>query len=220
MSDYYLHILCEGQSEGNFSKKHLSKYLQSFGIHCQYSLITTNKDKNKKGGNTDYAKLINEINELLKHPYCIVTTFVDYYRFPENFPSFQDCVRQKDKYKAKQCIENGMSKDINNNRFIPYVQLHEFEAIVFADIPNTKELEKKVLQEILNQFNDNPEYINSNKPPSKRIASLVKGYSNSKSLMNTIILESIVIDNVRQKCKGFNEWIENILNYFNKIRNT
>lgn len=215
---YQLHILCEGHSEEAFVENKLEKFFETKEISVDYSLITTSKSKNIKGGNTDYNKIKGDILKLLENPNNIVTTFVDYYRLPQNFPQYNNCKSAYlSAYEIKKCLENAFKMDIQSERFIPYIQLHEFETLIFADISNLDLNNKQKLSSILSKFSNNPELINSNNPPSQRISEIIDGYKNAKSRESARIMQNINIDNIRQSCKGFNEWIENILKTFENL---
>ncbi|MCD4653402.1 DUF4276 family protein [bacterium] len=86
-------------------------------------------------------------------------------------------------YDKIQAVEDALSKDIGERRFIPYIQLHEFEALVFADPEklNSEYLERNQeigrLVEISSR--ENPELINEGfeTAPSKRILKEIPEYN-------------------------------------------
>ncbi len=234
MSYYYLHILCEGQCEAQFVKKYLSVFLKKYNTDVNYSIITTNFDKKVKGGNTDYKKIKSEIINLLKDPNMVLTTFIDFYKLPNNFPQYQDCKKSNEIYHIKKCLENSFFENINNatssshinsNRFIPYIQLHEFETLLFADIDNLtthfgkSKIDKDKMRRILKNKDNNPELINNNYPPSKIISELITEYPSAKLLISGILLKNINIEKIKETCPSFNEWLQKIFNKFNQLNN-
>ena len=96
----------------------------------------------------------------------------------------------------------------------PYVQMYEFEALLFSDISKFElhdhwdnEAEKR-LQRICDAF-ETPEDIN-NSPrtaPSKRLNDIFSGYGNNKTLYGPLIAEDIGLDKIREKCPLFNQWV-------------
>ena len=114
---------------------------------------------------------------------------------------------------------------IIDHRFIPYIQLHEFEALLFCGIEYIAELypgcEKRCeqLTQALQNVG-NPELIN-NSPhtaPSKRIIKAIEGdnkthYNYNKPKTGRFVTEKIGIDELRSKCKHFDEWIEKLIIY-------
>ncbi|MBL0107434.1 MAG: DUF4276 family protein [Ignavibacteria bacterium] len=82
-------------------------------------------------------------------------------------------------------MEKSCSEDINELRYIPYIQLHEFEGLLFTKmdgfelIPaiNNDPIKISELQEILINY-PNPELINEGSitAPSKRLSNIIPGY--------------------------------------------
>ncbi len=102
--------------------------------------------------------------------------------------------------------------------FMPYIQLHEFEALLFVDIIKLQveyplSIEKiRVLKEKTDIYGD-PEMINNSPEtaPSKRIiAALEQDYHYNKVKSGTAVTSAIGIENLLEKCQHFKEWIENI----------
>jgi hypothetical protein len=109
-----------------------------------------------------------------------------------------------------------MMEDIDvkfNYRFVPYIQLHEFEGLLFnkidyfyKEIPNYELIGKDELVKTLIDF-PNPEMINNSKEtaPSKRLLRIVRNYN--KIVYGNVLAESIGLQNIRNKCPRFNTWI-------------
>jgi len=96
-------------------------------------------------------------------------------------------------------------------RFIPYLQLHEYEAILFSDPAafaagiNHPSLEGH-FQRIRNEF-DSPEDINNapDTSPSKRVIAACPSYR--KVIEGTRAAAAVGIPKMRQECPHFREWI-------------
>ncbi|HMR90341.1 MAG TPA: DUF4276 family protein [Saprospiraceae bacterium] len=96
---------------------------------------------------------------------------------------------------------------------MPYIQLHEFEALVFASHKSIKHLYTDVdvnfseLDQVIIQY-PNPEDINdsSESAPSKRLKQLIKGYN--KIVDGIIIIEENGIENILNQCPRFKTWVE------------
>lgn len=148
----------------------------------------------------------------------------DYYALPSSFPKYNESQKIEDKYKKIEFLENAFSEYEQNKRFIPYLQLHEFEALVFCGIEYLPKLypgcEKRIktLQDALS-ITSNPELINNNPntAPSKRIIKAIEGekkkviYHYNKPSTGKYITKQVGIEVLRSKCKHFNEWIEKLL---------
>jgi hypothetical protein len=99
-------------------------------------------------------------------------------------------------------------------RFIPYVQMYEYEALLFSDAAKFAQgIEKPELapefQAIRSSF-VTPEHINDSREtaPSKRIIKLMPGYQ--KPLYGTLAAIEIGLHAIRRECQLFNEWIEKL----------
>lgn len=115
-----------------------------------------------------------------------------------------------------------------DHRVIPYIQLHEYETIYFADITGFVATDNKKLQpiiqdmsDILVQFNNEPELINNSQTtaPSKRIQGLFENqklnYEKSKTFYAELYSADrnyiYKIDLIRSLCPHFNNWITELL---------
>ena len=118
-------------------------------------------------------------------------------------------------------LETQMQLDIDEDlryRFIPYIQLHEFEGLLFCDVDVFKQVipqeELVGMQELVEVIsgNPNPEMINNSPEtsPSHRLLRIIKGYN--KIVYGNIIAETIGIETIRTKCPRFNEWLTQIEN--------
>lgn len=210
-------ISVEGQTEETFVRQVLTPYFHNKQIDIRPTLVVTKKIKdgpNFKGGITTYEKVRNDILRLFSGNPDLVTTFYDFYGLPDNFPG-KSSLPSGDCYTRVKFIEDAFAQNINNHRFLPYLQLHEFEAFAFIDIeitakqftnPTTpKGAMLSSLKAITNQF-QSPEEINENPQncPSRRIKSLYSAYDKVND--GASITKNLTIDAIRSTCAHFNEW--------------
>ena len=149
---------------------------------------------------------------------AFVTMLIDFYGIKDyhQFPEWEKCETITNKNERVDCLESAMKKDIEDMirwRFIPYIQLHEFEALLLNKFDvyeqNFQKSELKNIVELKRLTNiENPEMINSDNPPSKRLSELISRYN--KILYGACIAASIGLDNIRSKCPRFNNWIETL----------
>ncbi len=128
-----LFIVVEGQTEEEFVNELLSPYLNTFEIYdVRATKIATSKGH--KGGFVNYQHLKNDVTKLLKQSGkdVIVTTFVDFFRLPTNVPNFTTISKKFTKKNSVYEFEKAIAKDIDDHRFVPYIQMHEFEALLFS----------------------------------------------------------------------------------------
>ena len=125
-------IICEGQTEIEFCKDVLSPFLIKKDIFIQTPLV-----KKSGGGIVPWTSLKKQIENHLLEQNVYVTTFIDYYGIPDNFnfPKWSESKIIVNKSERMDLLENGMHLDLKSNpRFIPYIQLHEFESLLFNNI--------------------------------------------------------------------------------------
>ena len=226
-----VHVLCEGQTEQGFVEEVLRPYLQDRGVTGVKSiLITTNKKKNARGGMLTYKDAERDMNLLRltkqdnEYECHLFTTMFDLYALPDDFPGFAEASTIYDSYVRVKALEKSFSEAINEKRFVPYIQLHEFEALLFCGISHLSKLypgcEKRCEQLTKDlQKAGNPELIDNGPTtaPSKRIIKAIEGekrthYNYNKPATGKAITKEIGIDELRAKCPHFNEWIEKLLN--------
>ena len=189
--------------------------MNTFGIYdVRATKITTSKGH--KGGFVNYQHLKNDVMKLLKQSGkdVIVTTFVDFFRLPKSVPDFANISKKFTKKNSVDEFEKAIAKDINDHRFVPYIQIHEFEALLFSSVKGFSvyyENEKNVIKgvaKILDEFS-NPEDINSDRPPSYRIEELTKSYD--KPIHGNIMALEIGMATIIKKCPRFKIWVRELI---------
>jgi len=208
-------VLVEGQTEEGFIKRVLGPHLAAKEIYLTATIIKTKREirgPDHKGGINSYKQVKRDLLPLLKDASAnIVTTMIDYYALPSDFPGYDERPNGSC-YERVEFIENQFSSDINQTKFLPYLQLHEFEALVFAseDKISTTFINVpgkiKQVTAINNSFHS-PEEINENpdSAPSKRLKSIFIEYQ--KTYHSQLILSQVTIDVLRVKCPHFNSWL-------------
>ena len=215
----YVSILVEGQTEETFVKEILASHLYDFDVSLVPTIVKTKKIKkgpHYKGGVVNYDHIKRDLLALLGNSSIDkVTTMLDLYALPSNFPSIQVTTNQG-VTKARD-LEQALSGDIGNNKLIPYIQVHEFESILFSDASKFSyafpENQAQRLLEIASQF-ISPEDINETPQgaPSKRILDVVGDNQYQKTLHGPIIALEISLKVIREKCSHFNQWLSDLEN--------
>jgi hypothetical protein len=207
-------ILAEGQTEERFVKDVLYPWFWPKGIALIPKVAATKRVKKGpdfKGGITEYQKVENDLRRLLGDTAVLfVTTFLDYYGLPSDFPGMSTRPSGSSLERARH-VEVEWERKIAHQRFRAYLMVHEFEALLFA---KPDELAKAVYQAdandklttIRNSF-PTPEDIDDDPvtAPSKRIMSIVPAYQ--KTLHGPLITGRIGLEVLRQQCPHFNEWL-------------
>lgn len=208
-------FIVEGDTEISFIQKCIMPYLYQKGFTNPMNAqkIITNRKKNKKGGNVAFDYLKNDIERVAATRNVLITTFLDFFRLPTDFPGYTtDSLKIE---QIEEAVRENISSIVDRANFLPYIQRHEIEALMYTNMDGfnyvvDKEESLNKLKEIINQY-ANPEDINSGSEtaPSKR---LMKIFPYQKTTDGEIILEALPIDEIRSKCPRFNEWLENLEN--------
>jgi hypothetical protein len=220
-----LHVLVEGQTEESFVNEVLAPELGANGIYPDAHRITTGRRHGRlcRGGFVAYEHLARDLLLWMKQDQnreSWFTTMVDFYKLPGNFPGQSTLAPNLDTQARVAHLEGELARDIVqqlpslpvSQRLIPYIQMHEFEALLFSDpsafleaYPGNQSLVDQ-LAAIRAQF-DNPEDIDDGNTtsPSKRILYLAPGYQKVVAGIN--IARRIGLATIRRECRHFNEWL-------------
>ena len=215
-----LNVTAEGQTEEHFIKQTLSNHLGQFNISTDVRCVLTSKDKTKcyRGGLINYQKAKTDILTWIKEDNnsdVRFTTMFDLYALRTDFPKFEESQKIADPYKRVEFLQFAFFEDINDHRFIPYIQLYEFESLILAK-PEELEIEYFEHSNAIEKLKEavaekgNPELVND-KPetaPSKRIIKLIPEYN--KVGVGASVVEIIGIEWLKKNCNHFNSWIEKL----------
>ena len=219
-----LNVFCEGQTEQGFCRQVLQPHLFTNGDGVIQTLPVGLKDHHHVyglGSRGSYNRvrkfIINTIKSRSK-PGVHFTTFLDLYALPSDFPGVNDNTRNAaDPGSYVRSLEEAFAADIHSQFFLPHVQLHEFETMLFAD-PEAfsiafENYEEKVLRlkSIADEF-PSIEHINDGKTtaPSKRIIEVFPEYDGRKASAGPDIAQTIGLSVIRQKCPHFGDWLNRL----------
>ena len=214
-----VHVICEGQTEEMFVNELLLPVFLAKGVHLVPALVGK---PGRKGGNFKFERLHSDVeNRLLGDRTAYCTTFFDYYGLPQTFPGKEAQDSQTDIQIKAAAVQQAMTAELVRligedpmRRFIPFVQMYEFEALLFSD-PDAfakgidREHLSKPLTNIAKQF-ESPEHINNSphSAPSKRIEALMSDYE--KPLMGTLAALEVGLSVMREKCALFDAWLKRL----------
>ncbi|WP_346290940.1 DUF4276 family protein [Sphaerothrix gracilis] len=214
-----LYLFAEGQTEQTFADTLIKPHLAQYGVFMNRPRLIAHARRHGKvhrGGGQSYIPMRDDILRSLREDSnsgAFFTTMIDLYAIHPDFPGLakSDSFRQNPNQRV-EFLEQQFAEDIGDNRFIPYIQLHEYEAYLFADptcfeyVDNLSDNGIEALQAIAAQY-ATPELINDGRDtaPSKRILAQFSAYK--KVSDGTQLAEIIGLQTIREKCHHFNTWL-------------
>lgn len=214
-----VYIICEGKTEVNFVKQLLLEPFAYQGIYLSPTLLGTT---GHKGGRVQFDRLRDDLKRYLLHDKtAICTTFFDFYALPTDFPGKAEADKQIAVADKAQSVCTNLADKLAQSidslpmaRFIPYVQMHEFEALLFSDPQSfatgiSQPEQANALKRIRESF-ASPEEINDSPltAPSKRILALMPKYQ--KPIDGIIAAQSIGLTTIRKECRLFDGWLKQL----------
>lgn len=206
----------EGRTEQTFIRDVLAPVVSGKGVSLTARLVGK---PGHKGGVGEYQRARKDIIALLKQELATtITSMFDFYGMPDSWPDRKKAKQVSHDRKART-VEEAIREDIastlgsafDERRLIPYIQMHEFEALLFSQ-PSVLSIvmrepdSAKELEAIRGDFST-PEEINDdpNMAPSKRIENLFPTYR--KALHGILAAKRITIEVIRRECPHFSEWL-------------
>jgi hypothetical protein len=222
MSRLLIHV--EGQTEEAFVNQVLRGHLTELGYGSVSARILGNaRHRSRKRGITPWPSAKKDIlNHLKEDPNCFATTMVDFYGLPRSenaaWPGRANPRGTTSQARAafveaamREAIVSEMGGGFNPHRFVPFVLMHEFEALLFSDCQGfSRALARPALQPELQRIRDGfptPEDINDSPhtAPSKRVTALVEDYQ--KPVFGPLIALEIGLETIRGECPHFDQWL-------------
>lgn len=219
MSDYAeIVTLVEGPTEKIFIADILVPYLVKKGVFMTPIIISK---PGQKGGDVKFARVKNDIELHLKQRSdTYLTLFVDFYGIKNDWPGLEEAKRQSTPNRKAERINCATKAKVNSlfmncnseKRFIPYVSMHEFEALLFSEpqiLANQLNVSQSEIEKILSECGE-PENIDDSpsKAPSKRLENLSDRFR--KTSTGITIAKAIGIAKIRERCPIFTNWLRSI----------
>jgi len=224
VSSVSVYVVVEGPTERTFVRDVLAPAMSCQGVHLYPALIG---GSGHKGGNIRFDRAKIDIRNFLRQQRDAYTsTMFDYFRLDTDWPGRTD-VRRRVKsgatLRAREkaaILETAMQEALEKaypdvdarRRFVPYIEMHEFEALLFSDarvLAEKAEIAVSQIDRILDECAE-PEEIDDDpqKAPSRQIMALNNSYR--KVAMGKAITEAIGIPTLRRKCAHFDEWLRKL----------
>jgi hypothetical protein len=230
-----VYVIVEGQTENAVLNKLLGTHLGAMGIdlHCPIVKLGIGRGGVKWLRFEEFSEQIQRFLKDRRTP--VVTTFFDYYGLPFGEGRGWDFV-QKAKTdvgfrgldvtvksiedEIHRLVTEGLDLPNVKDRFMPYIQLHELEALFFAEpdkLANVFEnaaLEQDFVKAVTDcggceKINDSPQTA-----PSKRINAAFPKYIKGRSDLahGPRLAEKLDLVTVREACPRFDAWVSKLEN--------
>jgi hypothetical protein len=213
-------VVGEGPTEESFVRDLLAFRLSHQEIFLSPRLIRTSPAA--RGGGLSWDRVRRFLrNTLRERSTTYVTTFFDLYALDTDFPGTAEARGITDPLARAAHLERCMHEAIvaeaecRAERFLPHIQPHEFEALVFTDIEAFVAVEQRwqAYLEPCRQARiaaESPEHINDgvDTHPSARLQEFRPRYI--KPLHGVALIERIGLDRIRAECAHFDAWLSRL----------
>lgn len=205
----------EGKSEQRFLQQIVAPYLGARGTYLHPCVVGK---LGRKGGAKPWDVVLNDLRRHhAEHPSWLITTVFDYYGLPKSWPGLAEAKKRTGEAAIdflEAAIHAAVVEAIPTlgGRFIPYIQRHEFEALLFADgasVVSAVGADPKAGAAIdqtreqcggCEAIDDGPETA-----PSKRLKVVLPKYD--KAAHGVLIVQAAGLPCVRAACPRFDAWL-------------
>jgi len=215
-----LYMTVEGQTEAAFAEKVLSPHLTRFEVYLHPPRLTglhrRRRGRIPQGGllNT-FGHALTDMRNWLQEDQSSdarFTMMVDLYSLPNDFPGYNTGMNKVTGREQAVALQESLMAEMNDPRFIPYLQLHEYEALVLVDprrIATLYEITNAQINALCDECDrfSTPEEINhgQHSHPKYRIQQRVPAYD--ENIAGPLLAEDIGLPTLRKRCPHFGEWL-------------
>jgi hypothetical protein len=191
-----LGILSEGKTERGFVRDVLRPHLEIVGIRVEPPILKVGGGG--RGGAVNLDRVVENARKL-SFNFDTLTTMFDWNGFAGHSAASADE------------LEAELERRVGRENFFAYVQVHDFEALLFADPAATAQAFEQPdladrMSDILRQCGE-PETINSRLGPSRRLIGLAPQYDGAKPFLGPAAASKAGLAKLRDRCPRFAQWI-------------
>lgn len=223
-----LNLVVEGQTEQAFIREVLAPHLAGFGVFATARRVETSRSRRHLGGGTHvqvfrggmsgWPKVRRDIERWLKEDRgARLSTMFDVYALPDDFPGQEAARAEPDPLRRVTLLEAALADAIGDPRFVPYLQLHEFEALLLSlpeSLADFFEIDPAKLAPLVAAVAafPSPEHVDDHPrtAPSKRIIELVPAYAGAKATAGPVLASRIGLPHIRRHCRHFDAWLNTL----------
>ena len=219
-----LYVFAEGPTEQTFAATVLRPYLAERGVYMHNPVLIAHAHKRQRthrGGGRQFHAMQKDIVRFLKQDFAkdaFFTTMIDLYALHRGFPGADAAEKHRDDpYRRVGMLEESWASETEDRRFIPHIQLHEYEAYLFTDIlvlANYYEGRQREIGRLKRAVDSlgSPELIDDGpeSAPSKRIIACVPQYESDKLTVGVQAATRIGLPAIRDRCPHFSTWVAHL----------
>ena len=215
-------VVCEGRTEESFINGLVQPILATKAVYLRPRLIPTSPAS--KGGALTRDRVVRSLCRALRErDDTYVTTFFDLYGLPSDFPGPSANRAPKDSIARCEQIENSLHNVVTeqaqrrSDRFIPHIQPHEFEALLFSDTnafvrvdSNWRRAESDLAKVVKRA--GGPEHVNDG-PDTHPFARLKRAIPSYRKVADGVNVAAVIgLPRIRAECHHFASWLDRIEN--------
>lgn len=214
-------IYCEGQTEEMFVERLLRHQLLLHGVKVERPILVANSfnSNGQRGGFVNWPAIEFDLRQGFvsdPDPNLRFTTLLDVFRMPKTVPGMAEISGSLTAVADIGRIEKAIEATLGEPRFTAYLQRHEFEALLLADLPALERVfcrHQAGIRRLAGDISGFPsaEEINHGPTthPAARLAAAITDYEYLKASNAYFVLAEANFSTVREKCPRFNAWLSN-----------
>ncbi len=220
-----LYLTVEGDTEATTVVDILQPHLAAFDVFVPSPRFTGPHGRRRgripRGGMfSTFGHVLSDMRRWMRQDRSMDARFsmmIDLYSLPVDFPGYSESRGVADPLVRAGRLEAALAAELGDRRFVPYLQVHEFEALILTrpesiqelyDVPNTAVAE---LQRGCAAFRS-PEYIDEGQEshPKARIQQMVRHFNKRRydeNVAGPLLVGAIGLAELRAKCAHFGQWL-------------
>jgi hypothetical protein len=212
-------IYCEGETEERLAARLLRNHLLQHGVCVARPIVaaTSLEHCGQRGGFVNWDAIRFDLTTLFANhpqPDFRFTTLLDTYAMPKRVLELAGFSGPVSTVADIEAVEQAIERNLGEPRFKAYLQRHELEALVLADLDAVgrvfpdNQIALEGLHKELAGFST-PEDINHGPTthPSARLQATIPGYAARKASHAFFVLMEAGLDPIRARCPRFNAWM-------------
>lgn len=215
-----LFIYCEGWTEEMIVERLIRNHLAQHGVTVvrPETCATTLDPDGQRGGFVNWEAIEFDLRQTFTDntdPDMRFTTLLDVFRMPKKVLNLASMTTPAGTPAEVAAVEKAIEAVFNEPRFKAYLQRHELESLLLADMDAVEHVfhrDKAGIQALRADIAGfaNAEDINHGPTthPAARLAAAVAGYEDLKASNAYFVLKDADFNMVRSKCPRFDAWLK------------